>query len=379
MSLAAPEAAPLETHYEQPFTPSPETLRYQRRELLWKGSSQPRVRNCGRAPVSVVSGASIRSRGLLSGYAGLQHCGSVWICPVCAARILVHRALEIGAVLGEAVRQGHSLGFVTLTMRHDRGQDLDLLWSAAQRGWQRAISGKGWASAGLAGWVRVWEITYGRNGWHVHVHLVLVLPSGATEVDLDALASGMFRRWSGGVQAAGLRAPLRQGQDWHIAAGVNAGDQLGEYLAKTVETVDVAAGLGLELTHGQPGRSRQGLGTLPVWTVLDESRETGEIGRWREWEKVSKGKRQVGWSRHIRERFAASIEELSDDEIVRVEVGSADDDVVRFTYDQWREIPRVPLLSLRLLEATRTGGRQAVTALLDEHGIDYQEVNCEAI
>jgi hypothetical protein len=283
--------------------------------------------------------------------------------------------MEIGAVLGRAVEQGHPLGFVTLTMRHDRSQSLADLWAAASKGWQRAISGKGWVAAGsvVEGFVRVWEVTHGRNGWHVHVHLVLVLAVGSTAADLENVAGGMFSRWSSGLTASGLAAPRRVGQEWHIVTGADAPEELGGYLAKMANP-ESTAGLGLELTHGLAGRSAAGLRTRPVWGLLDDLVATGEtvaLRRWHEWERVSKGKRQVGWSRGLRQRFAPDVEDVTDEEVVAAEVGTAADDVLHLTADSWRALVAVPVRIVALLEAVEDGGVEAAGALLDRLGIGW--------
>lgn len=333
--------------------------RYKARETLWKVTGMQRVRYCGR--FSTGHGVELRAADAIAGYAGLQHCGSVWACPVCASRILVHRALEVGAVLGEAIRQGHPLGFVTLTMRHTSAQALELLWNAARKGWQRSISGKGWklVEDSVEGWVRVWEVTYGRNGWHVHVHCVVVLAQGVGEAEFERVASGMFRRWSRGLEAAGLEAPTLKGQEWHLVEGEKAAAQLSDYLAKSA-AVELSTGdqLGFELTHTSPGRSRQGLKTRPVWSLLGELVETGEaqaFHRWREWEAGSKGKQQIGWSNGLRDRFAPALEEQTDQAIVDEAVGSEDDGLAFFTEDQWRQVIEQPGLALTLIEWAEQG------------------------
>lgn len=73
-------------------------LRHARRDVLWRASSLARARCCGRVLQDLDAGARARLRDGVAGWAGLQHCASVWVCPVCASRILVHRALEMGAV-----------------------------------------------------------------------------------------------------------------------------------------------------------------------------------------------------------------------------------------------------------------------------------------
>jgi hypothetical protein len=211
------------------------------------------------------------------------------------------------------------------------------------------------------------------------VHLVLVLRESATPADLEAIAGGMFARWSRGLQAAGLDSPLRIGQDWHLVSGERASDDLGGYLAKLADSAEPASdGLGLELTHGLAGRAAAGMATRPTWALLDHLVRTGEAGAlqlWHEWERVSKGKRQVGWSKGLRERFAPEVEELTDDAIVDQEVGSDADDLVRWTADQWRELVRVPARIVELLSYAEACGADAVCSALDAWGIGYQRVN----
>lgn len=355
-------------------------LRYARREVLWKVSSLRRLWHCGRTVQHSADGVGLRVREGVAGLAGLQHCGSVWSCPVCSGRILLHRALEIGSVLGAAVAEGHSLAFGTFTMRHHAAQPLGALWGSARVGWRRVTSGKGWQlnKARIVGMVRVWEVTTGRNGWHVHVHFVLVLEPGVT--DLDSIVRPMFQRWSAGLQSEGLEAPQLVGQDWQLVNGEKAAEALGEYLAKIADAGldapahDVGLGLGLELTHTMPGRSAAGLKTAPVWALLDQFVRTGDaemLGKWQEWEQVSKGKQQIGWSRGLRERFAPSVEELTDDEIVAEEIGTEDDEILRMDAAAWRDLVSTPGRCLELLEASERSPKYAMV-LLDEWGIKYK-------
>jgi hypothetical protein len=284
-------------------------------------------------------------------------------------------------VLAQAVAEGHVLAFGTFTMRHRRSQPLKGLWDAAGAAWQRAISGRSWHAVkgkhGVIGWVRVWEVTDGRNGWHVHVHFVLVLAPGATAADLEAVAGGMFARWSAGLVAAGLEAPRLIGQDWHLATGAAASSDLADYLFKVAGQAhgqDEGAALGLELTHSHPGRARSELATKPVWSILDRLVRTGEteaLHRWHEWEAGSKGRRQVGWSKGLRDRFAPAFEELSDDELVEREMGSAADDVVAISPAGWDRMVGMPFLMPMMLDAVEQGGLPELRQRLDFALIDY--------
>lgn len=288
---------------------------------------------------------------------------------MCGARIRWRRSIEVGQVLAKAVQEGHPLVFVTLTMRHHQAQALGLLWRAAAKGWGRATSGKywAWASENVDGWVRVWEVTYGANGWHVHVHAVLVLEGSE---NWEAIAEGMYRRWSAGLVSSGLDAPLLVGQDWHLVEGDQGADEVAGYLLKLGE--DPGFALGGELAYSQPGRARAGLKTTPPFALLDRLVRTGEVEAlelWHEWERASKGKRQIGWSRGLRERYG--VEEVEDQAIVDEAIGTDEDDLVAWSRAGWRELVRVPERMSRLLDLAESGGAEAVTAALDEWAIPW--------
>jgi hypothetical protein len=106
------------------------------------------------------------------------HCGSVWACPVCAAKIATRRAEEVAEVMRIALERGCAASMVTLTMRHHQGQSLADCWAALSKGWRAVTTGTQWTTdadaAGLVGWVRAVEVTQGKNGWHVHVHALLI-------------------------------------------------------------------------------------------------------------------------------------------------------------------------------------------------------------
>ncbi len=352
------------------------------RAVLWRVSNLQRITHCGRIVRSTATSVTARRSEGSAGFAGLQHCGSVWSCPVCSSSILVHRALDIGAVLAQAVAEGHELGFGTFTMRHSRSQPLAGLWDAAGGAWNRSTGGKQWVAVqgahGVVGWVRVWEVTDGRNGWHVHVHFVAVLSPGSTSADLDAVAGGMFGRWSAGLVSAGLEAPRLVGQDWHLATGDEAAGDLAEYLFKIVEQGEAARSLGVELAMTQPGRSRSDLATRPVWSLLDRLVETGEaeaLARWHEWEAGSKGRRQVGWSKGLRKRFAPEVEDVTDQEIADREMGSKQDDVARISREGWGRLVSIPGGPCDVLEALEVEGVAGMAEVLDRLGIDHELIS----
>lgn len=227
------------------------TLRYDSRRWLWSRAKTMRVRSCGRAAVGQSVQVLRHADGTVVG-AGLQHCSSVWACPVCSARILQVRSERLTSILDAWRGRGGEVAMITLTMSHDRSDGLGELWESVQDAWSAVMSGPAWRAAQdrfgvvldpgrtLAGpdfeamralrravdetddgtvkserleraivelgeveWermpgrrriplVRVVEVTWGpSHGWHVHVHaLLLVRGGGDTETMLADLWLG---------------------------------------------------------------------------------------------------------------------------------------------------------------------------------------------
>lgn len=346
--------------------------RYRRRGLLWDVSSLERVRKCGRVRHDAQGVGLRRTAEGVAGYAGVCTCGSVWACPVCNAKVMVRRALEIGGAVAAWQALGGQSIFMTFTMRHHRGQRLGELWEALSGAWGRVTSGKYWQAEkrehGIAGWLRVVEVTTGENGWHVHIHALLMVEQLKPSTVRD-LHSSMFGRWSRALVRAGLAAPLLVGQDAHVVTGP-ADEALAEYFTKSVDQVHR---IGLELTQTQSKAARTAYSTRSTWGLLDDVEESGDLDGWLEWERESKGRRQLTWARGIRERLGLRREE-SDEEIVAQEVGTRDDELLIITARGWADLCRTPSDLGVLLDVTDEGGLTAARAWLIGKGIDFDDV-----
>ncbi|MFB7758306.1 hypothetical protein ACFC18_53540, partial [Streptomyces sp. NPDC056121] len=112
----------------------------------------------------------------------------IWACPVCQAVIRAERANDISTGAARHVAAGGTAYLVTLTARHHRRHDLADLRQAMSRAYKALISGAQWAGdpargregerarMGVLGVIRSVEVTWGdTNGWHPHLHLVVLL------------------------------------------------------------------------------------------------------------------------------------------------------------------------------------------------------------
>jgi hypothetical protein len=281
---------------------------------------------------------------------------------------MARRSLEIGTAVASATAQGVPVAFMTFTMRHHKGQSLFELWRALSKGWRSIISGKGWmddqARHGIVGFVRVVEVTYGRNGWHVHVH-ALVFGHGLDQwSSVDKLGRSMWNRWNLGLVRAGMEAPKAHASDWQQVSGDIDGTKLGNYLSK----------LGAELTQTQSKVARSIHSTRSTWALLDEGPKLGDrqaLELWWEWEKASKGKRQIGWSRGLRELLGVGIEQ-SDDDIAAEELGNVDDTLVWITRRGWSALIAKPWLIPQVLDQAEVRGQDGLAVWLQEHDIEHE-------
>lgn len=317
-----------------------------------------------------------------AGFSGFATCGSVWTCPCCAPKIANERSQNLEAGFAEWQRRGNYLGFLTLTMRHTRGDALAALWDAVVHGWRSAISGRGKADldvTGCAGWVRVTEVTHTRNGWHVHVHAVLFLEHGVTDDAGQALAGRMHARWTRGLARHGFTSVAKSfdgesvGVDFKmVKPGESTAGRwdlgLARYLTKNVYTPDAAAtrGLSLEVARGDLKRGK-GSGSVTPWQLLDHANlgEADAFALWWEWEEASAGRRQFGWSRGIRDDLGLD-DERSDDDIAADETGG--EDVLSLPAETVRALVR-ETIAHRHTNVTRPA-LSAVLATLDRYGVD---------
>lgn len=356
--------------------------RFVARHFVWQAAPAstkdhaPALRKCGRMNRSA-DGITVRvsegPNGRTAGFSGVATCGSVWACPVCSAKIAARRQQEIQAAITAWTGNGGRVALVTQTMRHRKGQRLKTLWDAYAAAWTASTSGAAWKadqfvygsefprevkSGKRAGqivldWripsIRVVEVTEGVNGWHVHVHALLFLAASTTPADLETVAAGMFARWSRSLVSAGLDAPTRaHGTDARLLSTAGAAESLGEYFTKTVygETAEAAS---FEAARGDLKDAKNGNRTpfgILRGLVLARSGEVDpttldvehDEALWGEWERASKGRRQIAWSPGLRALLLPDVEDLTDEEIADEDQGG--DDVAEIPTPVFRQIVR---------------------------------------
>lgn len=315
--------------------------RYGSRRGLWEASSLARVRSCGRYSTEEDGSVGIKvtpgqDGGNVSGFRGVTTCGSVWACPVCSAKIAAHRAQDLSQAVEHYTADGKSVYMITLTMRHHRGQSLHQCWSALSYAWNAANSGKQ-AKADkelfeLDGYNRVTEVTHGEHGWHVHAHVVLFFDREIGAESVKYLAHRMYQRWEKALHRKGFDAIEEHALDVR-----KADEWVADYLAKTTYNEDPQLKAASEAYAQACTASAKKLASEAALGVFKDARrgnrtpfkilesifagqqigaDTSEDERlWYEWEKESRGRRQMVWSRGLRDRVGLD-KEKDDTEIV---------------------------------------------------------------
>lgn len=336
--------------------------RFKARRTLGPITTLKRVSKCGR--VSMIEGGEVQLRMSESdgcrtaGLGGLVTCGSLWACPVCSAKITVRRAMELEKVVAwNADRQG-TIALATFTMRHHSGHRLKTLWKGLSTAWRHLTGSRAWktsrADLGLDGYVRATEATYGENGWHLHIHALMLFDGPVSPERIELLADELYELWSDGLAKSGLTAEREHGVD--VRLGKGALDGLGKYLSKIT----------WEVTGARFKKGRR-TGRSP-FQLLNDGLATGnadDLELWFEWEQASHRQRQLVWSRGLKAR--AGLEEITDEEIAEENEGGQL--VAVLPARTWRQ---VWVEAEKLLHATETGGAEWAYRWLDLRGLIYE-------
>lgn len=313
-------------------------------------------------------------------YGNVRACGSVWVCPYCAAKVGARRAQEIRAAIDAARSIGLSaspeqrdkngrciakakpakgpqtLSLLTFTVSHHAQQSLADLDGSLARAQRRLKSGRPWQDfakrVGFNGSIRNGEVTWGeRTGWHPHVHALWF-----TDRPLSARERAeLHQLWVAAADKEGLYVGL------HGLEVTTANREVYGYLTK-VAAASWAAPEELTMGHYKRGRGTR----FAPFDLVRGFIETGDIvlaERFREYAQALNGRRQLYWSKGLRQRVGLGVE-ASDEETANAHDDEAEA-FYAFSQVEWRAVTRGQW-HLLLLEAADSGGFESFKTLLDD-------------
>jgi len=265
---------------------------------------------------------------------GVRRCGGVHSCFQCGPKVRNGRAQEVRQVANRHLAMGGSLVFATFTMRHHAGHRLALLWSTVAGAWTQMRSGGRSkvleATYGVSGYVRALEVTHGQNGWHPHLHVLLLIDGDLPGYLFKMLQWELAEAWKNEVARHGWMNAVSDSA-LRIERVRDAGDVAG-YVTKVDGTC-----IDQEMTRADLKTARR-KGRTP-WQIFRDFLDYGDpadLELWREYEQASKGKNAVTFSRHLRERYAVQVRtdvELAEEQTGHVSWASLDHQSWRLVAD----------------------------------------------
>jgi hypothetical protein len=323
-------------------------------------------------------------------YKNLIQCGNVWTCPACSAKITEHRCHEIVAATEKWYSEpGRTVVMLTLTIPHNIGQSLSYVLDhfarsrrllRQQKPLKRKPTFLPWQTIVrqflVAGTINGKEVTYGRNGWHVHSHELLFLDRDLSPADLADLQRLLTTAWIYACKRSGLAVPSvrdMKKRSVRVDRARTPADYITKYGSQDYhehrEILQGGWGASQEIckAHIKQGREK---GKTP-FDFLDLAgsgkRYYAEYGAlFAEFARAFRGRRLITFSKGFRQLLGID-EALSDQEIVESEDSSAVT-VGILTRDEFRLICRHRQRADICILAAR-GGWPAVEQRIKELGV----------
>ena len=281
-----------------------------------------RVAHCQRSTMSASGVAVYRSEEGAS-YGNLATCGSVWHCPICAAKVTEARRQELQDAINVWAKRGGEVFLMSLTFPHQDHQRLADNLSAFAEALKRFKNSRAYKGTmkeiGAPGSIRALEVTHGSNGWHPHTHDLVFAERG----QLEKLRT-LQLVWIEALIRADLADRSQTNDMMRAAFDVQNGDYAAEYVAKFGHEASNASkvltqntwGASHEMTksHAKVGKR---LGGRTPFTLLADfikgDKASGDL--FVEFGLHFKGKRQLFWSPKLRKALELTEAERSDLEI----------------------------------------------------------------
>lgn len=284
-------------------------------------------------------------------FTGLQTCGSVWTCPICANRIQEQRRGEIAQAMKFlcAEAQGKQAVMVTFTFPHqvtDQLKDLLEKFSKSLHDFKSSNSFTLFKKRyGFEGLIRSLEITRGGNGWHPHTHELFFVDKN---LDQPEFKEWLQNRWLKVCSKSGLvnieddnqvDAVLKHSLD------VKFNCSTSDYLAK----FDDKANWGVDREIAKASSKQGKKNGMHPFELAHKNYHSLFI----EYTDAIKGKAQLFWSRGLKEKVG--IFDITDEEIAELEE-KEEDQVIGFLrkIEDWKTVTAYELRA-KILEMVEDG------------------------
>lgn len=298
------------------------------------------------AEVALMKGKNPETKKNRGYFTGLQTCGSVWTCPICANRIQEQRRGEIAQAMRFlcSEKQSKQAVMITFTFPHKIDDKLKDLLDKFSKALHDFKSGNAFTlfkkRYGFAGLIRSLEITRGANGWHPHTHELFFIDK---KIDQLEFKEWLQNRWLTMCAKSGL---VDINDDTKVDAflkhsiDVKFNCSTSDYLAKFDNTNHWGVDREIAKASSKQGKKNG----LHPFELASQNYSTLFI----EYTDAIKGKAQLFWSRGLKEKVG--LFDITDEEIAEKEI-KEDDEVIGFLrkIEDWKIVTAYELRS-KILE-----------------------------
>lgn len=284
------------------------------------GTNNHRTRNCHACrsfqAETIKLKLSTNENNSKAALSGLQTCGSVWSCPVCARRIKIERAKEIKKAIEWADKNKHTPIMLTVTAAHSYNMRLAEFKKKFKIAWRKFGQSSVWRRLrkmlGITDTIKATEVTRTyENGWHYHYHgLLFVLNSVLMQLDdkeLETWKEDVGAQWIKCLEKAGLTGEMPYACNVVSHEGVGA-----EYLTKL--GLEDEANVAYELTSGSNKHTSRN-----IWRILKDAKLgiKEDAMLYIEFVEAMQGEFFIFWSKGFKKKVGA--DDISDEEIASQE------------------------------------------------------------
>jgi hypothetical protein len=238
---------------------------------------------------------------------------------------------------------------ITLTARHGEEDELKDLLGRMKRAKRRLHQHRAWKRIKpeiVAKPITATEVTYGRNGWHPHFHMLVIVETDDAAFELEGLGNA----WRGALRAEGLSGA---GAAFDCQGATEAGQYVGKW------------GAGEELTLSGKKRAK-GKGKTPLQLLEAHKAGNPDTGQlWLEYVEAFRGRTQLDGLKALVD--IAGLDDLTDAEAAldQEQEGQEreEEPIANIDNDTWRERGRIRRTDI--LDAAESNGAAGVWSVID--------------
>jgi hypothetical protein len=305
--------------------------------------------------------------------AGVQTCGSVWACTVCAGRIAAQRGKEISRAIDLMIEDGCIPIMLSNTAWHTKEMPLSWLKEKFKQAHRYFVQSRRWrelkAIFGIKHSIKAVEVTYGfEHGWHPHQHAILFAHAdainSASHETLETWISDCQDLWLQALEHVGLWGLKEIALDVKVSADVKK-----DYIAKLGLSDDETANLDYELSGGMNKEQ----GGRKIWSLLHSAwqghKEFEQL--YIEYVEAMTGDNWITWSHGL--KALCKIEEMADEEAANIFADLENDslELMAISDDEFLPVRKLHAIGDLLELAATSRDENTVREFLQSLAVDW--------